>query len=298
MSGSNSSNKNVIIGILALLLVASLGGNIFQYFHTKTVVVETEKTKLIVDSLTIRKNKLETEYNASIQQLEQFKGQNAQMDSLLQDAYAKIDEQKRKIAVLIDKNADYQILQQRYAELQSTTEFYLREIERLTAENKQLKNENYNLQVKVDQTVTENTDLKGKVDVASKLKASTVSMKGYSVTNGGKEKETDKASRTERISISFTLDENELATRGNHTVYIILKNPEGFVLADAGQSVKKFKTDKGTEINYSRSTTINYDGAKLSKTVTWDQESFGAGVYNVEIYIDNYFAGSQKLMLK
>lgn len=297
MSEQKSSGKNILIGVLALLLIASLAGNVFQFFNTKEIIHETEVTKLVVDSLSIRKERLEAEYNASIATLEQYKGENAQMDSLLQEAYAKIDDQKRKINKLIGENQDYQILQQRMAEMKETVEIYRKEIERLQAENNQLRSENTELLVKVDQTSSENKDLKGKVDVASRLKVTSMSLKGLSVTNGGKEKPTDKASKTERISITYTLDENPLVATGSHTIYFRIVNPEGFVLADAGQSVKKFKSEKGDDVAYSRSVTINYDGTKVTKTITWDQDAFNPGQYKVEVYIDGYFAGVEKLSL-
>ncbi len=297
MSEKKSSGKNILVGVLALLLLASVAGNVFQFFNTKEIIHETEVTKLVVDSLTIREQRLEAEVNASIAQLDQFKGENAEMDSLLQVAYAKIDDQKKKISHLINENQDYQILQMKFAELQETTKFYLQEIARLKEENTMLKGQVTELSVKVDQTTSENKDLKGKVDVASKLKVGGISTKGVSVTNGGKEKTTDKASKTERIVISYSIDDNPLAQTGQHTVYFRIVNPDGFVLADAGQSVKKFKSEKGDDIPYSRSVTVNFDGSKLSKTITWDQDIFNTGDYRIEIYIDGYFAGSDKLSL-
>lgn len=297
MSEKSSSGKNILVGVLALLLLASVAGNVFQFFNTKEIIHETEVTKLVVDSLTIREQRLEAEVNASIAQLEQFKGENEEMDSLLQVAYAKIEDQKKKISRLINENQDYQILQMKFAELQETTKFYLQEIARLKEENTMLKGQVTELSVKVDQTTSENKDLKGKVDVASKLKVGGISTKGVSVTNGGKEKATDKASKTERIIISYSIDDNPLAQTGQHTVYFRIVNPDGFVLADAGQSVKKFKSEKGDDIPYSRSVTVNFDGSKLSKTITWDQDIFNAGDYRIEVYIDGYFAGSDKLSL-
>jgi hypothetical protein len=297
MSEQKSSGKKAIIVILGLLLVASVAGNVFQFFNTKEIIHEREVTKLVVDSLTIRKERLEAEFNASIAQLDQYKGENAEMDSLLKEAYAKIEQQRSKISYLIGQNQDYQILQQRMVEMRETVAVYEKEIQRLKAENDQLRTENTDLLVKVDQTSNENKDLKGKVDVASKLKVNNMSLKGLSVTNGGKEKPTDKASKTERISINYTLDENPLAETGQHTLYFRIVNPEGFVLADAGQSVKKFKSEKGDEIAYSRSVTVNYDGTKLTKSITWDQDAFNSGTYKVEVYIDGYFAGSEKLSL-
>lgn len=297
MSQSNTSNKKLNVLILSLLLTASVGGNIFQFFHTRQVIVEREKTKFVVDSLTIRKNRLESEYQASLAQLDQFQGENEQLDSLLQEAYSKIEDQKKRISALIDQNQDYQVLQQRFDELKQTTQFYLDEIARLKEENRLLKNENTQLTVELNQTKDHNQNLQGQVDKGSKLIVGVVSMKGLIVKNSGKTKPTDKARKTERISINFSIDENPIATKGKHTIYIRIINPEGFVLADAGQGVKKFRTSSGQDLPYSKSTTVDFDGSKASKYVTWDQDVFGSGVYTVEIYIDNYYSGGGKLTL-
>lgn len=293
MSGNTS--KNILITILSLLLLASVGGNVFQYFHTREVVVERERIMLQTDSIAMRKNELEVEFNSAVEELNQYKGKSEQLDSLLAEANIKIEEQRKRIAVLIDKNEDYQIVRQRLDEMREEKEFYLKEIERLTAENNMLKSENTELSVKLDQTSQENKDLKGKVDVASKLRVVSLTPKPINLTSGGKEKDTDKANKTDRLSISFTIGDNPLASTGNHTVYLRVFNAEGYILSDG--SVKKFKNENGDDIPYSRNIQVNYDGNKLSKVITWEQEVFSSGVYRVEIYIDSYLAGTEKLTL-
>jgi hypothetical protein len=291
----SNSSRNIVIAVLSLLLLASLGGNVFQYFHTREVIVEREKILVQADSIAMRKNELEVEYNSAIEELNQYKGKSAQMDSLLAVANAKIEEQHKKISQLIAKNEDYQIVRQRLDEMRLEKEFYLKEIERLTTENNMLKSENNTLSVKLDQTSQENKDLKGKVDVASKLRMVSVTPKPVNLTNSGKEKDTDKANKTDRLSIAFTIGDNPLAQTGNHTVYLRVFNSEGYILSDG--SVKKFKNESGEDIPYSRSIQVNYDGNKLSKVITWEQDAFSSGVYRVELYIDSYLAGSEKVTL-
>lgn len=290
-----SSSKNPLIIVLALLLLASVGGNIFQFFHTREVIVQRDLEIVKTDSIAKRKAELDKEYNDAIEELNQFKGQSEQLDSLLKEANLKIEEQRKKIAKLIDQNQDYQVLKQRMDEMRKEKEFYLKEIARLQEENNLLKSQNTELLVKVDQTTSENKTLKGKVETASKLQVISISPKPVNTTAGGKEKDTDKAKKTDQLNISFTIGENPLATNGDHTVYLRVFNPEGFILSDG--SVKKFTSESGSEIPYSRSIQINYDGSKISKVITWKQDVFSAGVYKIEIYIDGYLAGTEKLTL-
>lgn len=292
---SGQSSKNILIVVLSLLLLASLGGNIFQYFHTREVVVERNNFAIQKDTIEQRKQQLEAEFKDAMEDLNQYKGKSEQLDSLLAEANAKIEEQRKRIAYLIDQNEDYQILRQRMDEMRKEKEFYLKEIERLTQENNMLKSENTELTVKLDQTSEENKDLKVKVDKASKLKVTTINPKAYNISAGGKEKETDKAKKTEKLSIGITIDENPLAQTGDHTVYLRIFNPDGFILSDG--TVRKFKTESGDELPYSRSIKINYDGQKQGKSISWEQDVFSAGTYKIEIYIDSYLAGSEKLSL-
>jgi len=292
---SANSSKNILITVLGLLLLASVGGNIFQYFHTREVIVERERIRVETDSIAMRKNELEVQYTSTVEELNQYRGKSEQLDSLLAVANVKIEEQRKRIAHLIDQNEDYQIIKMRLEEMRQEKEFYLKEIERLTKENNLLKSENTELSVKLDQTTEENKDLKGKVDVASKLRVISLTPRPVNVTNAGKEKDTDKANRTDRLSISFTIGENPLAQTGNHTIYLRVFNPEGYILSDG--SVKKFRNEAGDEMPYSRSIQVNYDGGKLGKVITWEQDAFSSGVYKVEIYIDSYLAGTEKLTL-
>jgi len=290
-------SKNILITILSLLLLASVGGNVFQFFQNKQILILKEYVTEQVDSITIRKQELEMEFSKAIEDLEQYKGRSAELDSLLSEAYAKLEDQRIQISRLIETKQDYQVLQQRYAELRKTADMYLQEIEKLTTENKQLKYENTELSVALNQTKEVNKDLKGKVDVASKLKLSNISTKSYNVKSSGKEKETDKAAKTERITVHIVVDANSLASTGNKTVYLRLISPDGYVLGDVSQGVRKFTSESGTELPYSRSVSINYDGSKLSKSITWDQDAFTKGVYQVEIYIDGVMAGTDKITL-
>lgn len=294
---SETKSKNTLITILALLLLASIGGNIFQFFQNRQILVQKEYITEQVDSISYRKQELEMEFSKAVEDLDQYKGRSAELDSLLAEAYTKLEDQRKQIARLIETKQDYQVLQQRYAELRKTADMYLQEIEKLNAENKQLKYENTELSVALKQTNEVNKNLKGKVDVASKLKLSQISTRAYNVKASGKEKETDKANKTERLTVNIVVDENALASTGNKTVYLRVLSPDGYVLGDVSQGVRKFMTENGAELPYSRSVSINYDGSKLSKIITWDQDAFTKGVYHVEIYIDNALAGTDKITL-
>lgn len=299
MSEVKSTGKiSVVTIVLLILLLASIGGNIFQFFNTRQIIVEKEKTILQVDSIAILKATLEVEYNNAVKEIEQYKGQSEQLDSLLKVANEKLEAQRKKIAYLIDQNEGYDILKQRYAELDQMKEGFLQEIQQLKEQNALLRAENVELQVKVDQTQERATTLQGKVDIGARLKMNSILLKAFNLKASGKAVETDKANKADRIAITFTVDDNPLAEEGPRQLYVRILDPAGFCLADVSKTIRKFTNDKGEEVPYSRNFEINYKGQKITQTLNYDNGNIKPGTYGVEIYIDSYFAGRNQITVK
>ncbi len=290
------SNKGLIIALI-LLLLGSIGANIYQFFNTKEVVVEREKIADQVDTLVARKAELETEVNKITDELNQFQGKNAELDSLLAEANEKIEAQRRQIAGLIDSKQDHQILQARYDELRKLKDEYLRQIDQLLAENKELRYQNTELSVKVDKLNEKNTELASKVEIASALKIQNIKLTPYKVKSNGKQVEVDKASKADRINVRFNVIPNKLSAEGEKIAYLRIMNPQGYVVADINQSNRHFLTRDGKELPYSRLVKFEYGGDATMAEVNWEQEIFTKGVYKFEIYIDGDYAGGNEITL-
>lgn len=296
MSEQKSSKNNSIVIILILLLLASIGLNFYQFLEVKNVGQTVEAQIVAIDSITLHSHELELEFNRSVEELEKYKGENAQLDSLLSEANGKLEAQRKEIQYLINIKADYQVIKERIKAMRTEMEEYIAEIERLKEENKQLKYENTKLAVALDQTKEKNTQLQTKVEKASKLIVTNSTVSGINIV-GKKEKETNKAKKVEKFNITFTIGENPIAKMGRQEVYLRIINPEGYLLADGGNDILKFTGENGKEIPYSKSITIDYDGQKLTKSISWAQQGFNPGHYTVEIYIDGYLAGTNVIDL-
>lgn len=290
-------SRGAVITLLILLL-ASLAGNVWQFFHTKEIRIESEKITTELDTMNVRKQELEEEVSKVSAELEQFRGRSAEMDSLLADADRKIEEQRRQISGLIEQKKDYQILQARYADLQKLKNGYLEEIDRLLAENKELKYQNTTLAVAVDKLGEEKAVLNEKVAYASALKIQNVRLTPYKTMAKGKLKEVDKANKADRISIKFTVLPNKLSDNGPKVAYVRIINPSGLVVADVSESTKKFVTRDGKELPFSRQLSFDYDGTASTREVNWEQEVFTQGTYKIEIYIDGDYAGGESVVLE
>jgi hypothetical protein len=69
-------------------------------------------------------------------------------------------------------------------------------------------------------------------------------------------------------------------------------------MADVSESIKKFTTREGKELNFSRTLTFDYDGTATTREVNWDQEVFSPGLYKFEIFIDGDYAGGESIELQ
>ena len=97
METEKKQNNRKIIYILAILLGISLVGNIIQLNKTNSVQVELAEEQSNVDSLTSFKQQLENQFESMTFELDQFKGKNIELDSLLERANTDIAKQKSKI---------------------------------------------------------------------------------------------------------------------------------------------------------------------------------------------------------
>lgn len=301
-----SFNSNwIYLGIIALLLIAGI-----YLFVTKNEV-EKQKADTINELATVSTDKVavENQYNAALARLDEMKGQSIQMDSLLNDRNAEVEELKRKIKKILDnKNASESELKKansmiaqlnsKMAEFQNTITALKQENINLTEDKKQLTAAQENL--KEEKRKVEKT-LETTIETASILHASDFKMEAINrkknLLGKDKEVETGKAKKADLIKFSFDLDENRVSESGEKVIYICVYKPNGSI---AGNN-SKFKLSNGAEKGYTTSKTISYkQGEKVNDIVTqWiPSEDFEKGNYKVEVYHMGYNIGSENVTLK
>ena len=129
-------NRSSLI-LLLLLLVGSVGFNIYQFKNHSTTVIEHGTQ---VDSLINARVEVERELAGISVELEKYRGIAGNLDSLLNDANGKIEAQENKIRKLIagekDLNKLNKKLKAELEELRKLRDEYLEKIDGLMAENK------------------------------------------------------------------------------------------------------------------------------------------------------------------
>lgn len=286
--------------LILILLILSLGANVYFLFRTSKQISDKERILVQVDSLAGIKKMLDDDIQNINFELDQFKGKNIQLDSLLVKANKDISAKQVKIQKLMRENGDIKLLQRQLEELRLIRDQYRVQIDQLIAENKELKNLNLDLSQRVDNLAKEKTNLAEKVETASVLKAEAFNIKTYREKSKGSLSETDRAKKVTRITANLTLGENKVAPKGDRSVVFRLIAPSGMVMADpAGGSGSFASKETGRNQEYTLRKMVNYNNIREELSFEYNQlDDFKAGLYIAEIYLDGKMVASNKFTLK
>lgn len=295
-SSSGNSNRSKLWMILFFL---SLAGNIWL-FTSKSKLQEDykqEKENLITANLDIEK-----ELNDTYAELNEYKGINTQLDSLLQEANGKVDEQKVRIQELIRKEGNStklnKQLQAELAELRKLKDEYLERIDALLVENEKLKKEKTDLSSTVDQ-LTKN--LENTVNTASVLRSEYVKTTAYKKRSNEKYTTTAMARRTNKLETCFTVLENKIARAGEKTIYLRLIEPGGKILGNRSEGSSSFrKANSSEDLLFTTTKVIDYKNEKEDVCISWEETDrvFSSGTYMIELYIDGHLSGVTSVTLR
>lgn len=302
----NSSNENnkkqSLLWILIVLLFISNGVLFWMYWQEKNkaaneivikeqVIVERDNVK--TDLLQLQKDfdNLQTNDKALQAEIETKKAEIAQ---LLQDA-----EKHKGDAYIISK------LRKETETLRQIMRGYVKTIDSLGTLNKTLIVEKDNVLKELDnekgKTVTlnkEKDELKATIQKGSVLSCFNIAAKAVRFRNGGKkESETTKASKAEKIKVSFTLGENKIARSGEKTVFIRIITPDGKEMAKSYDDNYRFTFDKSSGY-FAGKQAINYANTEVSGvTYCEGQGELVPGNYIIEVTCDGYIIGNSSLRL-
>ncbi len=279
-----------------LLLVLVIG--VLTYF----LVTETKDLKEEVVLTQDQNTELKFELDSLVGEYTHVKHQ---YDSVLTDKDEVIQEKTREIEKLIAQQADYYRIRRQLNLLRDITQNYVREIDSLHTENKVLKAENIKMQDEI-QRVTQQTEtlsqtkteLEEQVEKAAGLRAfrlSATAIRLYGFRN--RERETDKARRTDMIKICFTIAENPIAPAGEKNVYIRISGPDTEILRISDDDAYSFVYGSDT-LQYSVKESFDYQNNNIDMCLYWDKsEDYEEGQYLISVFTDEDFLGETLLNL-
>jgi hypothetical protein len=170
----------------------------------------------------------------------------------------------------------------------------------LTEENERIRESFRTEQMKNSELKTEKRELETIVEDASVLRAYNVEATGIR-QRGSKQKETDKARRTDRVRVCFTVGENSLLEHGEKNIYIRISRPDKAVLMIDDSEKYSFE-HQGEKLQYSIMRKVNYKGETVDVCAFWNRgrtdEEAMEGKYFVDIYTDKDKIGEGSFELR
>ncbi len=300
-------SKNLIIGLLAVGILGTWGYFLFDKNRSDQKITQLQTQYVAVDS---SKNELQKSYDASLSRLDSLTGFNNELEGKLTDRNTEISKLKGQIGGILKKEKltenEKKKAQSLITELNDKINGLEQEVARLTQENQQLNTDKTNLTQEKEKlntdlqtTTTQKQALEQKVDIASTLNATNISVTPMDERKGGKEKETTNAKKVDKLVIAFDVN-NRIAEAGSTDVYVCITGPDGKPIAVEAQGSGKFTTREDGEKLFSAKVPVQVATGKPTHVeFAWKQNSkFLIGAYKIEIYQNGYKIGEGTRELK
>jgi len=306
--GQNKNNKNNIVIILAIVLVASWAYFFYARNEANNVIAMKEADYATLDS---SKNVIQKEYDDAMVRLEQMTATNSSLDSLVKSRDEELNQLKSKFKGLVNKQnataSDLAAAKKLVGDLNGKIDEYIKEIGRLQKENKQLTTDKENLTTEnktlsTNLAVTESAkkEAENKVDVGSTLNASSFTIKAINEKSSGKERETASSKKADKLRIAFNLDANRISTSGTKQLYIVAKDPTGNTIKEQALASGSLATREDGQVAYTTRLDIDYKQGE-TKYVSFDLrqgDKYSKGTYSIVVYQNGFKIGEGQAILK
>jgi chromosome segregation ATPase len=219
--------KNLIIGLLAAGFLGTWGYLLWNN-NKQEQVQQNQQTQIA--KVTDEKGTLQKNFDDALVRLDSLTGTNNRLNSQLTGANSDIAKKKAEIRSILGKRNATQAelnrakslineLNGKISDLEKQVADLTNQNNQLTADKTQLTADKEKLTSDLQTTTTAKEDLEKKVDIASTLNASNISITPVHDRKNGKEKVTTTAKRVDKLIISFDVN-NRIAQSGQTDVYV------------------------------------------------------------------------------
>ena len=299
-SEKKSGSKGwIILVILLLIIIAAI---LIWYVPLKNKYVG------LLDEKELQQVELQNELDELMMLHDSIKAEYGTLSDSLLLKDSVILANAKEIQELLNYKWEYRKVNRKLNMLREITQGYVHQIDSLFTVNYELKEENEKIrqqysreQDKSRELIREKETLVDKVKEATVLRAYNVIASGVRLTGSGRERETDKAKKIERVKICFTLGENKLTEPGIKTVYIRILRPDNVVVTQKVGEDYSF-TFQDQQLEYTVKKEVDYQNKDLYTCLFWTkktkEESAMVGVYNISVYTGGYLIGEASFELR
>lgn len=307
MEGQNQKQNNIIkfLVLIIALLTITCGVLVWQFIEqNKAIQTEVAEKQEVIE-----------EKDAVSQELENLMKDFESLQTNNKELQAEIDQQKEKIAQLladVEKYKGNTAMMLKYKKetetLRKIMQGYVVTIDslnqlniKLNKENTQVKEELSTQKNRYEELNKEKESLTQTVAKASLIALANIKATGINVKSSGKETETNRAKRAEKIKVCFDLQENNIRKAGDVTLYVRIVTPDGKILSEGADESFMFTYDGGIKGVYSAKRTVDYKNQVMTACAYYsckEGETLPEGRYKADIYLDGTNIGTVNFELK
>jgi len=318
---STTQSKQNFTAIAITVIIALLGLNAYQWYVNSKLSGANQVQETEMMELQKVQAELDQDYQAALESLEEMRGDNAQLNALIDSQKGELKTQKDKINNLIWTKKELDKAKTELKSLNANVAKYLADIQQLREENKILSDNNSQLTLRVEEEIKakdeviqaknalseekenlskSNAALDTKVDMANAIKINFMEVKGYEIKDDGKLKEKSKAKDVEMLRVCFLTETNMVTGSGQKKFFIRIINPQGETIAieDSGSGVLTNKLDN-SQVRYTTSGEITYKNEDTNACIDWTlSEKLMKGDYKIEMFNNGFLVGKGQFKLK
>lgn len=304
--------KNIIIAVLTVALLLAVAYIVYSKEANAKSSIEMQTD---INDLERSREILKQELRLVRADFDDAKTRVVKKDSSLSYQDRLILEKQKEIQAILNKEEissnELNRAKRLIVSLQADIKVYKEEIIRLKNENKILTNKNTELTSKnsdlteqkksVETNLNEEKESRQNLikETNSTLSISNYTIKGLQVRSSGKEIETTRARRIDKVRVSFDLDKNLNATSETKELYVTIYKPDGEIGKFKGANSGETTLRSGSSIDYSDRVKVNYNSMSGSRvTFDWVDYDFPKGEYKIDIYQNGYKVGQNVITLR
>lgn len=301
---SNSStpkNSNLWMYILLIVLAVGVIGLSIWLISLKRNMTEllTEKEQQRIE--------LVSELDSLMFEHAQIKESYGSLSDSLVTLDSVIEANAAEIKQLLNYKWDYFKVKKKLEHLQVISQGYVRKMDSIVVVNQALTEENLQIKEEIQQEKRRNRDLEQDkealvtiVEEAAVLSTYNLSSIPVHVKGSGKETETDKIKRVDRIKVCFTLGKNSILEPGLKTIYVRIAQPDEEILVKGRGEEYTFMYE-GELIQYSIMEEVDYQNTAQEVCMYWNRREtleLQPGLYNVDVFHGDRVIGETTFTLK
>jgi septal ring factor EnvC (AmiA/AmiB activator) len=290
--------KNAVIGILAAG-VLGLGG--YMVFDKGQAAETVTQQKTTIAKVVDEKSDIQVSFDASLARLDSMATANTDLNNKLTDKNNEIKSVKAEIrGILNKKNATAGELARAKTLIASLNDKIAKletNVAKLTEENQVLNTDKVTLtqeKEKLTQDLTATTEVKQtlekKVDVASTLNASNITITPIDVKKNGRERVNSRAKRVDKLMVAFDVT-NRIAQPGPTDVYVVVIAPDGTPITTTDTNTFTTREDGDRAFTAKLPVEIETAQRKNVEFAFNPGTKFQRGSYKIMIYQNGFLIG-------